>query len=236
MMNLMRKFLYLIVIIGLATQVTSCSKRGKKSGNIAPGAEMTFNNGAPISSYGLEVDEQGYLRDASGALILDANGNPVLSSDVTVDDQGRLIGPNGEILTDSLGNQLVPNNDLTPMGMRPEDMNIIASQFQAIYFGYDSNQVGASERNKAEEIANFLNTNPETGVIIEGHCDERGSREYNVALGERRALSVRNYLIGLGVDPGRIQTNSYGEEKPAAMGHDEGSWQANRRVEFVLFN
>jgi peptidoglycan-associated lipoprotein len=72
-------------------------------------------------------------------------------------------------------------------------------------------------------------------VVIEGHCDERGSREYNLALGERRALAVRAYLVGLGIDATRLQTKSYGEEQPVAMGHDESSWSRNRRAEFVLF-
>jgi peptidoglycan-associated lipoprotein len=70
---------------------------------------------------------------------------------------------------------------------------------------------------------------------VEGNCDERGSNEYNLALGERRALAVRAYLVNLGIDAGRIQTKSLGEERPVALGHDESSWQQNRRAEFQLF-
>ena len=72
-------------------------------------------------------------------------------------------------------------------------------------------------------------------MIVEGHGDERGSREYNLALGERRSLAVRDYLISLGVDPSVIQTKSFGEEMPGNMGHDEGAWRKNRRVEFAMY-
>ena len=87
-----------------------------------------------------------------------------------------------------------------------------------------------------EAVHQALRSNAQAGVIVEGHCDERGSREYNLALGERRALAVRAYLIGLGLDPARVQTKSMGEEQPAVFGHDESAWSKNRRVEFILFN
>jgi peptidoglycan-associated lipoprotein len=122
-----------------------------------------------------------------------------------------------------------------PLSDRPLDGVEYASQFMPVLFAYDSSQINPGERSKIEEVADHLRRNSSVGVIVEGHCDERGSREYNLALGERRALAVRAYLIGLGIDGGRIQTKSYGEEKPAAYGHDEESWSMNRRGEFVLF-
>ena len=111
----------------------------------------------------------------------------------------------------------------------------MAGQFVPVYFDFDSAQVKESERAKAETAAEYLKKNTVGGVIVEGHCDERGSREYNLALGERRAMAVRNYLQSLGLEAGRIQTKSFGKEKPVAMGHDEESWSKNRRAEFVLF-
>lgn len=107
-------------------------------------------------------------------------------------------------------------------------------RFEPAYFEYDSSQIGASERGKIEAVADYLRGNPRMRVIIEGHCDERGSAEYNLALGERRALSARAYLIGLGVDANRVQTVSYGEERPAAVGTGESVWRLNRRAEFVI--
>lgn len=104
-----------------------------------------------------------------------------------------------------------------------------------VFFAYDSSTVNSEEAGKVEEVANLLNKNKWQGVIVEGHTDERGSREYNLALGERRALAVRDYLISLGVDSSKIQTKSYGEEMPDNMGHDESAWRKNRRAVFAMY-
>jgi len=107
--------------------------------------------------------------------------------------------------------------------------------FAPVHFAYDSSQVGPAERAKIEAVSSHLKQTGSVGLVVEGHCDERGSREYNLALGERRALAVRSYLVGLGIAAERIQTKSLGEEQPAAMGHDEASWSQNRRGEFVIY-
>jgi len=107
--------------------------------------------------------------------------------------------------------------------------------FSPVYFDYDSSQVNSSERSKVEAVAQNLKKNASFAVIIEGHGDERGSNEYNLALGERRAQAIRSYLIDLGIEADRIQTKSYGEEQPSQAGHDEASWAANRRGDFVLY-
>lgn len=107
--------------------------------------------------------------------------------------------------------------------------------FAPVYFDYDSSQVADTERSKIEVVSKHMKENSAVAVIVEGNCDERGSNEYNLALGERRALAVRAYLAGLGIEADRIQTKSYGEEKPADQGHDEAAWAANRRGEFVLY-
>jgi len=107
--------------------------------------------------------------------------------------------------------------------------------FDPVLFAYDSAQVSSGERAKVEAVASHLKQNPSNAIILEGHCDERGSREYNLALGERRALAVRTYLIGLGIASDRTQTKSYGEESPAVLGHDGAAWSQNRRGEFVLY-
>ncbi len=121
------------------------------------------------------------------------------------------------------------------LGERPGELDIIlAVEFDNVLFEYDRAQIGPSEREKIENVADYMRSNPSVGVIIEGHCDERGSREYNMALGERRALAVRAYMVGLGIAGDSIQTVSFGKEKPALLGHDPESWIANRRAEFVL--
>ena len=112
--------------------------------------------------------------------------------------------------------------------------SIVDAQLVAIQFAFDSAQVADTERAKAEAAASYLKANSGTFVTLEGHCDERGSAEYNMSLGERRAQSVRTYLMNLGVDSTRIQTKSFGSEKAKDPGHEEKAWAANRRVEFVV--
>ena len=101
-----------------------------------------------------------------------------------------------------------------------------------IYFDYDRSDVRADQRdglrNNAEKIKTMT-----TNVVIEGHCDERGSEEYNLALGERRADAVRRYMTDLGVPGGRLSTVSFGESRPAVQGHDESAWRYNRRADCV---
>jgi len=99
-----------------------------------------------------------------------------------------------------------------------------------VYFEFDSARVDEESRRIVEAHSQFLLDNPDVNVVLEGHADERGTREYNLALGERRANSVAEIMIAYGVSPGRIQTISYGEERPAALGSDESAWQLNRRV------
>jgi peptidoglycan-associated lipoprotein len=109
------------------------------------------------------------------------------------------------------------------------------SLFPPVFFAYDSSQVNPEEAGKCEQVASYLKKGKGQGVIVEGHADERGSREYNLALGERRALAVRDYLISLGVDSAVIQTKSYGEEMPENMGHDDNAWRTNRRSVFAIY-
>jgi len=85
-----------------------------------------------------------------------------------------------------------------------------------------------------QEKAEFLKNNPDIRIRIEGNCDERGTSEYNLALGERRADSAAKFLVSLGISPDRIETISYGEERPLALGHSEEAWAQNRRDDFVV--
>jgi peptidoglycan-associated lipoprotein len=111
-----------------------------------------------------------------------------------------------------------------------------ALRAQSVYFAYDSAAINPSEQSKLQAVADYLKANAGKRVLIEGHCDERGTSEYNRALGERRALAAREALISLGVDGGSLQTISYGEDKPADPGHDEAAWSRNRRDDFVVLH
>ena len=108
--------------------------------------------------------------------------------------------------------------------------------FAPVYFGFDSTVVPSDQLDKIEAVSQHLNANPSRVVIVEGHCDERGSNEYNMSLGESRAVIVRNYLVQNGIAASRIQTHSYGEEKPAVQGSDESAWSRNRRGEFAIYD
>ena len=117
-----------------------------------------------------------------------------------------------------------------PPAPEPERVSL---EFQAAFFDFDSYSLRDDARAALDNDARMLRDNMSAGVTIEGHCDERGTVEYNQALGERRAQAARDYLVSAGISAGRIQIISYGKERPFADGHDESAWQQNRRAHFV---
>jgi peptidoglycan-associated lipoprotein len=124
-----------------------------------------------------------------------------------------------------------------PLDEVPEDtvfVDIVSKEFADIHFEYDQYRVLDSDAITLEAIAGWMMENPDAQILIEGHCDERGTNEYNMALGEQRALAARRYLVGLGVDSGRLTTISYGEERPIALGDTEEAWSQNRRAHFAV--
>jgi peptidoglycan-associated lipoprotein len=112
---------------------------------------------------------------------------------------------------------------------------MMAFESQHIYFDFDKSELKAPARAILENKAAWLREHGEYKVRVEGHCDERGTNEYNLALGERRANSAYKYLNALGVSQGRVTTISYGEERPVCTEHNEGCWAKNRRDEFKLY-
>jgi peptidoglycan-associated lipoprotein len=113
-----------------------------------------------------------------------------------------------------------------------QDRTIFASD--TVYFDFDRHSVRKGEQAKVENVAGYLKGNPSDQILIEGHCDERGTEEYNRSLGEKRALAVREYLVRLGIDPERVHTLSLGEDRPAVPESNDAAWTKNRRGEFVL--
>lgn len=104
---------------------------------------------------------------------------------------------------------------------------------KTVYFDYDKSEIREDMKPVLQADADWLSTNTAVKVQIEGHCDERGTNEYNLALGQRRADAVKRYLIALGVSAGRLSTISYGEERPVCMQHEESCWHLNRRGQFA---
>ena len=111
---------------------------------------------------------------------------------------------------------------------------ILNAIFKNILFNYDQFSLTPQARATLDSIAEWMKSNPRKVLMIEGHCDDRGTNEYNLALGDRRANSAKTYLVQLGVDSARIYTISYGEERPIVNGSSESIWTKNRRGEFKL--
>jgi peptidoglycan-associated lipoprotein len=109
-----------------------------------------------------------------------------------------------------------------------------ASPLQDIFFDFDKSSIRADMKKSLTENVRWLRANPTASIIIEGHCDERGTVEYNQGLGQRRAASVKKYLVAAGIGAKRIKVVSYGKERPFVTGHGESAWKWNRRAHFVL--
>jgi peptidoglycan-associated lipoprotein len=105
--------------------------------------------------------------------------------------------------------------------------------FKVIYFDFDESTLRADAQEALRFNAQIMRDNPDLRVQIHGHCDERGTEEYNLALGQRRAESAKRYLVDLGIRPARVNTKTFGEARPAVVGHNESAWAKNRRDEFA---
>ncbi len=111
-----------------------------------------------------------------------------------------------------------------------QDLQVVQAELKPVYFDYDRYTLSPEAQAGCQFNAEILRRQPQLQVVAEGHCDERGTAEYNLALGERRARSVQEFLVGLGITPDRITTVSYGSELPVDPGHNESAWSKNRRV------
>ena len=117
--------------------------------------------------------------------------------------------------------------------MPPDDPDTAFSEMGMVYFAYDKSEITAEFEEVIQKNYEWIFQNPDAQVQLEGHCDERGTNEYNLALGERRAKAVFDYLVSLGANPSQFTIVSFGEERPVAYGSNEASWRQNRRVEFT---
>ena len=164
---------------------------------------------------------------ANGADAVDVAGGQ--DEEANVD---TIVGPGNAVDDGTLASAL---DSATPFDQNPNFKPVDGADFAPVYFGFDSTTIPNGEIAKIEDVARDLAANPSHVVIVAGNCDERGSNEYNLSLGENRAIIVRDYLARLGVAAGRMQTKSYGEEKPAVTGSGEAVWSKNRRADFELF-
>jgi peptidoglycan-associated lipoprotein len=168
-----------------------------------------------------------------------------------IPDNHPIVGPNGDNLStlppsnpfpDNNNNVSGVNTGVNPntfaegnawdIGKYTQDHDALAAY--TVHFAFDSAVVTGTEAAKLDIVADKLRSNPSARLLIEGNCDERGTEEYNRALGERRALALREELVKKGINADDIHTISYGKDKPADDGHDESAWAKNRRGDFVL--
>ena len=154
---------------------------------------------------------------------------PTLEPTPAVEDEGVVEEEIGEPVTETLSTEVVTSE-------LPEDLAILNARgyLEDVFFDTDRFDLSPETRGVLAKNANWMLKYSTVLILVEGHCDERNTREYNLALGDRRANAVRDYLLSLGVTATRVRTISYGEERPFALGRTEEAWRLNRRSHFVI--
>ncbi len=165
----------------------------------------------------------------AGSLLFGCSRNTKEEAEATVDDKSEGLTPE-EMAAQTQG---AADSEGLEGGAVDSSAGAAASSDRIIYFDYDSSDVRPEYRSIIEAAASYLAANPNASVALEGHADERGSREYNLALGERRAQAVQRQMVLIGASASQVRTLSYGEERPADPGHDETAYGQNRRVEVL---
>lgn len=156
----------------------------------------------------------------------------VAACETAPSEQSAAGGQGASSATSGSGSQASSSQTAAPMAAGPTKgsaQDFVVNVGDRVFFDFDKSNIRPDQRATLEKQAAWLKTYPQVKLTIEGHCDERGTREYNLALGERRANSVKDFLVALGINPDRLQTISYGKERPVALGHNEEAWAQNRR-------
>jgi len=171
---------------------------------------------------------------APGVGNVSAEGNTAVSPTDSTTYTITAMGPGGSANATARVTVTVPPPPPAPVAAAPSMEELFAKEVKDAYFDYDKADIRPDTRSALTETAGFLKSYPQVKVMIEGHCDERGSTEYNLALGDRRAQAAKDFLVSLGVGSDRMQTVSYGKERPFCNEHAEACWQQNRRGHFVM--
>ena len=187
--------------------------------------------GTPVLGLIVALAASGCKHSSPGITKLDNNGGAAHAGTPKDIPASAAINPTDKV--DSLANPdgTIPPNARGSHDGWKEDAGALAGY--TVHFDYDSTVIKESEKSKLDAIAAQLKGNASAAVRIEGHCDERGTEEYNRSLGEKRALALREALTALGVDAARLDTISFGEDRPVVQGHNDSAWSQNRRGEFV---
>ncbi|MFQ5740733.1 MAG: peptidoglycan-associated lipoprotein Pal [Acidobacteriota bacterium] len=250
--------LALLVLLGLSLFMSGCQKKpppsvtttGPPTPVPAPVPEEPAPASAPTVSISaspstVERGQQTTLSwestDATSLVIDGGVGNVAEVGSIVISPRQSTTytavarGSGGEARSSTRVTVLDPRDRATTVSTDADRLQeaIDQEKVQPIFFAYDKADLSPKAMATLKANARWFRLYPEAKVVIEGHCDERGTEEYNLALGDRRALAARDYLLQLGVDPDRMETISFGEEKPFAKGHDEASYTLNRRAQFV---
>ena len=208
------RWIYILLLGGMCI-VSGCAKQRvvANDGPFAPSKSVATHNKPELLRTEQSKTEQSNAESGKSAALHSASIKP--SSSRTDQSNTDLISGNGS---------------LEPI----QNAGELKAELNVIYFEFDSYSLSQKARNSLVKIAETMKKDPHITVRIEGNCDERGSDEYNLALGEKRAQSAMQYLVTMGTPENRLSEISYGKEKPVALGHNEDSWAKNRRDEFVV--
>ncbi|HRR25408.1 MAG TPA: peptidoglycan-associated lipoprotein Pal [Acidobacteriota bacterium] len=251
-----RRLVFLLILLLGILAPAGCKKKPRTvaqapTARPAPTAPAEVSHPAPevklsASPTTIRRGEQSTLtweaENADSVVIDNGVGNVASRGSVTVTPlesttyTARAIGPGGEAQASARVTVVrgEPTGEIEESDVQALRKAIDEGLIRPVFFAYDSSELTDEAKAILEENSRWFRRYPNARIIIEGHCDERGTEEYNLALGDRRARAARDYLVQLGISPDRIETISYGEERPFALGHDESAWRLNRRAHFVV--
>lgn len=223
-MTLRRRMVFLVLVLAAVTVMSGCGRKKTTEPGVAvrptptPGPTSDFDPVTGPGGFGVTGRD---LPLGERQPDMDRYFDPAADEGMGVDPSAAAGSGGGLSAADIARDAVSPTGDLARI-LRP------------VPFAFDSYAITAEGRTILGEIGGWLRANPTAALLVEGHCDERGSASYNMALGERRALGVREYLAGMGVAPGRLATVSYGEEMPLVTGRTEAAYAKNRRAQFKV--
>lgn len=216
--------IFMTIILAGAVALAGCAPKNLKTEEISAGTEQTEKKtGETTPSPGEKTVVVPDERPAQEQI----QAEPVTSAELRAAADGAVSGMNASAQT---------RTDYAS-APKEEQLSAVAAekgQLFTVYFDFDNYSIRDNDAENLAKNARWLGLNQSVKVIVEGHADERGDEEYNLALGDKRAQSVKRYLNDLGISPSRLDIVSYGEEKPVVDGHDEDAWSKNRRAEFVI--
>jgi peptidoglycan-associated lipoprotein len=164
---------------------------------------------------------------------VEASGSRSVSPAASTTYSAKASGPGGAANAETRITVTPPTGGSAPVTLTIADTEFFSTYIKDVFYDFDSYDLREDARQVLRENARALAERPKIQVVIEGHCDERGSESYNLALGDKRANVAKEFLVSQGISADRVETISYGEERPFATGHDEGAWAQNRRAHFV---